>query len=75
MEAVDYKYRYHFEVPKNITLEQWEEARVEVLPSLQESLEKNCKPDYSDYEEQAQHFLIEEICKKLNINSYSRWKR
>lgn len=74
MEAVDYKYRYRFVVPKDVTFEQWEEARVEVDNVLNDFLEEVCMPDYSDYVEMKQHTLILETCKRLGINCYSRWK-
>ena len=74
MEAVDYKYRYRFVVPKDITLEQWESARVQVESVLPAVLESVCNLEYSDYEELKQHTLIMEICKALGISCYSRWK-
>lgn len=75
MEAVDYKYRYRFVVPKNITLEQWESARMDAETVLPAVLDSICKPDYSDYEELRQHTLIVETCKLLGIECYTRWKR
>lgn len=74
MEAVDYKYRYRFVVPKDVTLAQWETARMDAETKLPIVLNHICKPDYSDYEELRQHALIQETCKLLGVDSYSRWK-
>lgn len=75
MEAVDYKYRYRFERPEGITWEMWDKARAEAGERLQDILEIRCKPDYSDYEDLRQHCLIEETCRILGINCYTRWER
>lgn len=75
MEAVDYKYRYRFERPEWLTWEKWDKARAEAGERLQDILEIRCKPDYSDYEDLCQHCLMEETCRILGINCYTRWER
>ncbi len=75
MEACDYKYHYRFEIPKNIALDDWEEARFEAKSKVMEILqEKGYSFDMHDYLENYQHILIEETCKILGVNVYKRWK-
>ena len=74
MEAMDYKYRYRFVVPKNITFEQWDKVRYEVEENIGVVMaQRGCSLD--DVVENRQHIIIEETCKRLGIASYSRWKR
>lgn len=75
MEAVDFKYHYRFERPEGITWEMWDKARAEAGERIQDILEIRCKPDYSDYEDLRQHCLMEETCRILGIDCYTRWER
>ena len=74
MEAVDYKYHYRFVVPKDITFEQWDKTRYEVEKNIGIIMEQR---GYSleDVAEYQQHTIIDEVCKRLGISAYSRWKR
>lgn len=73
MEAVDYKYRYRFVVPENITFEQWDRARSDVQDhALQYMAERGMS--VADIEENELHVIIEETCKQLGVTGYSRWE-
>lgn len=74
MEAVDYKYRYRFVVPKNITFEQWDSVRYDVESNIGEVLAQRGYT-LDDVVENQQHVIIEETCRRLGISSYSRWTR
>lgn len=74
MEAVDYKYRYRFEVPSNITFDQWDLVRYDVEENIGEVMAQRGYT-LDDVVENQQHVLIDEICRRLGISSYSRWKR
>lgn len=74
MEAVDYKYRYRFVVPKNITFEQWDSVRYNVEANIGEVLAQRGYT-LDDVVENQQHVIIEETCRRLGISSYSRWTR
>lgn len=74
MEAVDHKYRYHFEVPSNITFDQWDRVRYDVEENIGEVMAQRGYT-LDDVVEHQQHVLIEEVCRRLGISSYSRWKR
>lgn len=73
MEAVDYKYRYRFERPEGITWEQWDKTRYAVWLERNHILEIS-ELSYSEYEENIEHLIISEICNRLGIDSYMRWK-
>ena len=73
MEAVDYKYRYRFERPEGVTFEEWDAVRYQVW------LERNAlctvyHIELDAYEENVQHLIVEETCRRLGIQSYRRWK-
>lgn len=73
MEAVDYKYRYRFVVPRNITFEQWDRVRSDVQDhALLYMAERGMSVD--DIEENKLHVIIEETCKQLGMTGYSRWE-
>lgn len=73
MEAVDYKYRYRFVVPENITFEQWDRTRSDVQDhALQYMAERGMS--VADIEENELHVIIEETCKQLGVTGYSRWE-
>lgn len=73
MEAVDYKYRYRFVVPRNITFEQWDRVRSDVQDhALLYMAERGMSVD--DIEENELHVIIEETCKQLGVTGYSRWE-
>ena len=74
MEAVDYKYRYRFVVPKDITFEQWDAVRYDVEESIGAIMAQRGYT-FDDVVENQQHVIIEETCKRLGISSYSRWRR
>ena len=73
MEAVDYKYRYRFERPKDISFEQWDKMRFEVQEELPWLIVSAGFGD-DEYDEQRQHMLMHETCRRLGINCYSRYK-
>ena len=74
MEAVDYKYRYRFVVPENITFEQWDRARSDVQDhALQYMAERGMS--VADIEENIQHVIIDETCRRLGLKCYHREKR
>ena len=73
MEAVDYKYRYRFERPEGVTFEDWDAVRYQVW------LERNAlcaeyNIELNAYEENVQHLIVEETCRRLGIQSYRRWR-
>lgn len=74
MEAVDYKYRYRFERPDGISFEQWDAVRYQVERQIESILEQRGF-GMEEYELFRQHTIMDEICKRLNISSYSRQKR
>ncbi|MBU3806296.1 MAG: phage minor capsid protein [Candidatus Fournierella pullistercoris] len=73
MEAVDYKYRYRFERPEGITWEMWDKVRSDV-EDCENELIKQYGLDFDTYEENRQHAIIQETCKRLGIDTYSRRK-
>lgn len=74
MEAVDYKYRYRFVVPKDITFDEWDFVRDEVQNTLAEiMIGRGLGLD--DYEENKMHVIIDETCKRLGLHCYSREDR
>lgn len=74
MEAVDYKYRYRFVVPKGITFEQWDAVRYDVEENIGTIMAQHGYT-FDDVVENQQHVIIEETCKRLGISSYTRWKK
>ena len=74
MEAVDYKYRYRFVVPENITFEQWESVCEEVREERNAVMESRGY-GFDDYEENIQHVIIDETCRRLGLKCYHREKR
>ena len=74
MEAVDYKYRYRFVVPENITFEQWEAVCEEVREERNAVMESRGY-GFDDYEENIQHVIIDETCRRLGLKCYHREKR
>lgn len=73
MEAVDYKYRYRFERPENITFDEWQDIMSEVENNISKILVEYGY-DFKDYKEQKLHIIILETCKRLGIDNYKRWK-
>lgn len=73
MEAVNYKYRYRFERPDGITFEQWEAVRYDVQRDIQKIMAQRGY-GMEDVEENKMHIMIQEICDRLKIRSYSRWE-
>lgn len=73
MEAVDYKYRYRFERPKDISWEQWDKARAEVEGELGAVMER-MGFTFDTYQENRQHVLVQETCARLGISAYTRRK-
>lgn len=71
MEAVDYKYRYQFVVPNSITLEQWE-AVCEAVQEERNSIMTARGYDFGSYEENIQHVIIDETCRRLGVKCYRR---
>lgn len=71
MEAVDYKYRYRFERPKGVTWEMWDKVCSDV-EDCENELIKQYGLDFDTYEENRQHIIIQETCKRLGIDAYSR---
>mgnify|MGYP006991519040 FL=1 len=71
MEAVDYKYRYQFVVPSGITLEQWE-AVCEAVQEERNSIMTARGYDFGSYEENIQHVIIDETCRRLGVKCYRR---
>ena len=74
MEAVDYKYRYQFVVPNSITLEQWE-AVCEAVQEERNSIMTARGYDFGSYEENIQHVIIDETCRRLGVKCYRREAR
>lgn len=74
MEAFDYKYRYRLEKMNGVTEEQWEQARDEAESNVPLIMQDRGL-DFSDYEENAKHILIEETCRILGKGVYRRWER
>lgn len=73
MEACDYKYRYRFERPENVTLDDWEEARFEAETKAMKIMDKKGF-SFEEYQENYNHIIISETCRILGINVYKRWK-
>lgn len=73
MEAVDYKYRYRFERPENVTFDEWQDTMSEVENNISKILVEYGY-DFKDYKEQKLHIIILETCKRLGIDNYKRWK-
>lgn len=57
-----------------VTEEQWEQAREEAKSNVP-CVMKDYGFDLSDYEENAEHILIEETCRILGKGVYTRWKK
>lgn len=74
MEAVDYKYRYQFAIPREITFEQWETVCEEVRKE-QNAVMASRGYGFDDYEENIQHVIIDETCRRLGLKCYHREKR
>jgi hypothetical protein len=74
MEAVDYKYRYQFAVPREITFKQWETVCEEVREE-QNAVMASRGYGFDDYEENIQHVIIDETCRRLGLKCYHREKR
>lgn len=74
MDAVDYKYRYQFAVPREITFEQWETVCEEVREE-QNAVMASCGYGFDDYEENIQNVIIDETCRRLGLKCYHREKR
>lgn len=74
MEAVDYKYRYQFAVPREITFEQWETVCEEVREE-QNVVMASRGYGFDDCEENIQHVIIDETCRRLGLKCYHREKR
>lgn len=74
MEAVDFKYRYQFVVPKEITFEQWE-AVCEEVREERNAVMTSRGYGFNDYEENIQHIIIDETCRRLGLKCYHREKR
>lgn len=74
MEAVDFKYRYQFVVPKEITYEQWE-AVCEEVREERNAVMTSRGYGFNDYEESIQHIIIDETCRRLGLKCYHREKR
>lgn len=73
MEAVDYKYRYRFERPEGLTFETWEAVRSQVEEDKGNVLQARGLT-FADYEENMRHVIIDETCRRLGLNIYSREK-
>lgn len=73
MEACDYKYRYRFERPENLTFDEWDAARAETENLLPQILFSRGYSMDEDLSEELKDILIKETCKKLNIDCYRRW--
>ena len=74
MEAVDYKYKYQFAIPREITFEQWETVCEEVREE-QNVVMASRGYGFDDYEENIQHVIIDETCRRLGLKCYHREKR
>lgn len=57
-----------------VTEEQWEQARDEAESKVPLIMQDRGL-DFSDYEENAKHILIEETCRILGKGVYRRWER
>jgi len=74
MVAFDEKYVYEVRrMEKDLDLETYEKALYEAENNLRQTMVKD-GVGFEDYEEQRQHILIRETCKKLGI-PYERRKR
>lgn len=72
MEAVDYKYRYRFEVPADITFETWDKVRYGVWQTRNELFNVSGL-DVSEYDENIQDLILQETCRRIGISCYRRW--
>lgn len=71
MEAFDYKYIYHMERAKGVSVDEWDNARYEAEQNVSKiMLERGYTEE--EYEEQRLHLIIEEACKKCGIKYYRR---
>ena len=73
MEACDHKYRYRFERPENITLDDWENAKYSAEQKVFCIMDEKGL-SFDDYEENYNHIVISETCRILGIDVYKRWK-
>lgn len=73
MEACDHKYRYRFERPENITLDDWENAKYSAEQKAFCIMDEKGL-SFDDYEENYNHIVISETCRILGIDVYKRWK-
>lgn len=75
MEAFDEKYRYRFNRPANVTLEQWNEAYAASDKIAFEMLDAEGYSLDDDLVTLLQHYKILGTCKSLGIDgSYTRWE-
>lgn len=74
MEAIDHKYRYRLEQMDGVTLKEWEEAKEQAKDEITHVMDDRGL-SFSDYEENAEHILIEETCRILGKGVYTRWER
>ena len=74
MEAFDHKYRYRLEQMDGVTLKEWEEAKEQAKDEITHVMDDRGL-SFSDYEENAEHILIEETCRILGKGVYTRWKK
>lgn len=74
MEAFDHKYRYRLEQMDGVTLKEWEEAKEQAKDEITHVMDDRGL-SFSDYEENAEHILIEETCRILGKGVYTRWER
>lgn len=75
MEAFDEKYRYRFNRPANVTLEQWNEAYAVFDKIAFEMLDAEGYSLDDDLVTLLQHYKILGTCKSLGIDgSYTRWE-
>lgn len=73
MEAVDYKYRYRFERPENVTFNEWEDARYKA-ERIAGKIMYGKGLTFEEYQESYKHTVISETCRILGIDIYKRWK-
>lgn len=74
MEPFDHKYRYRLEQMDGVTLKEWEEAKEQAKDEITHVMDDRGL-SFSDYEENAEHILIEETCRILGKGVYTRWER
>ena len=61
-------------VPSGITLEQWE-AVCEAVQEERNSIMTARRYDFGSYEENIQHVIIDETCRRLGVKCYRREAR